>query len=230
MVTGGYLEGAVLISNLFWLDVIWFIVYFYLINYWIRIWSLGTTCLHCHHCVCRRYLWNTAGICSACLEHYSNLLYPCPVVCLSEGEGRRKPPVIVWKEMIIYHPTSRGDQLTGPKAGGLKGAERVQEGIKCDKYTTKYIKHTKVHLRKVRLADTRQMLARGMTHLKHLNWKFWGHNGQRFCTLPSWNMFVAVIQTRGGGHIHPLVRMLRCRFASLCVRLCVGPASEVPRW
>lgn len=33
MVTGGYLEEAVLISNLFWLDVIWFIVYFYLINY-----------------------------------------------------------------------------------------------------------------------------------------------------------------------------------------------------
>lgn len=56
------------------------------------------------------------------LEQSVDLLHPCPVVCLSEGEGQRKPPIIVWKEMIIYHPVIRGDWITGPKAGGLKGA------------------------------------------------------------------------------------------------------------
>lgn len=52
------------------------------------------------------------------LEQSVDLLHPCPVVCLSEGEDQRKPPIIVWKEMIIYHLVIRGNWVTGLKAGG----------------------------------------------------------------------------------------------------------------
>lgn len=58
----------------------------------------------------------------------------CPSVCASgvELQGQAKPPILCWKEMIIYHLVIHGDRVTRAKGGtayrdgGREPEERFQ--------------------------------------------------------------------------------------------------------
>lgn len=112
--------------------------------------------------VCRRSLGATRlfGIQSQdprALEQSVDLLHPCPVVCLSGGEGQRKPAIIVWKEMIIYHPVIRGDWVTGPTAGGAAWEqERIEHEPNTHQKIEEQIECVRLRSR-VRFVDTMQV-------------------------------------------------------------------------
>lgn len=58
-------------------------------------------------------------------QHYSSLLLCCLSICVSEVEpqGQTKPPMLCWKEMIIYHLVIHRDWVTRAWGGKLKGSE-----------------------------------------------------------------------------------------------------------
>lgn len=65
-------------------------------------------------------------------RHNGSLLLRClyPSVCVSEVEllGQEKPPILCWKEMIIYHLVIHGDKVTGETGGGRSVEWRVKKG------------------------------------------------------------------------------------------------------
>lgn len=59
------------------------------------------------------------------------LLSFCPTVSASEVElqGQRKPPILSWKEVIIYHLVIQRDWVTRAEGRKLIGTEAEQQEV-----------------------------------------------------------------------------------------------------